>query len=207
MANKRKYPKNPYTYILSYPDGTPYYVGLGQGNRAWTTGRNKWAERIREKIERSGGSVLIEVLEHETRDEAVAHEIELIAQYGRRDNNTGILVNLSDGGEGPTGIVRSDEWRRKRSALQSGRPCHENSRQAVKKAMVGNKHRLGKKHSDHTIASLRVINKDNWNKRSEDSKTKHAELHRARMMSLTPEERSERARKAGQSRRRKNTCL
>jgi hypothetical protein len=41
--------------------------------------------------------------------------IRLIAFYGRIDNGTGCLRNLTDGGEGVTGRIQPEEERRRRS--------------------------------------------------------------------------------------------
>jgi len=42
-------------------------------------------------------------------------ECEFIALYGRKNNNTGILSNLSDGGDGSVGAVYTEERRKKQS--------------------------------------------------------------------------------------------
>ena len=44
---------------------------------------------------------------------ALALERRMIAWYGRIDTATGILRNRSDGGEGPAGIIRTEEHKRK----------------------------------------------------------------------------------------------
>jgi hypothetical protein len=50
-----------------------------------------------------------------TEDEAFELEKELIKKYGRKDNGTGILRNLTDGGEGPSGAIVKDETKIKLS--------------------------------------------------------------------------------------------
>jgi hypothetical protein len=44
----------------------------------------------------------------------------MIAKYGRIDNNTGCLSNLSDGGEGPAGFTHTEEAKKKISESHSG---------------------------------------------------------------------------------------
>ena len=53
-------------------------------------------------------------------EEACKKEIEFIALYGRRNNKTGTLVNLTDGGEGSLGVIFSNETLQKRSIALSG---------------------------------------------------------------------------------------
>jgi hypothetical protein len=71
-------------------DSTPYYVGKG---------KNK---RYKEKHTVSIPSLdrIVIVKDSLTDEEAIALEIELIKFYGRKDIKTGILRNLTDGGEG-----------------------------------------------------------------------------------------------------------
>ena len=50
-----------------------------------------------------------------TEADALQAEMLLIAKYGRKDNGTGILRNLTDGGEGTSGHVPSEETRKKKA--------------------------------------------------------------------------------------------
>jgi hypothetical protein len=82
-------------YVYAYlrkSDDTPYYIGKGKGNRAWDKGHSCTVPNDTSKI------VLLK--ENISEQEALDLEIELIAQYGRKDLGTGILRNLTDGGEG-----------------------------------------------------------------------------------------------------------
>jgi hypothetical protein len=95
--------------------GTPYYIGKGCGDRAWDfrhhtnrTPKNKSDVIIME-------SGLTEL-------GAFALERRLIRWWGRKDKKTGILLNLTDGGEGGTGRVTSESAKQKLSKHFTGRP-------------------------------------------------------------------------------------
>jgi hypothetical protein len=99
-----------YVYLYLREDGTPYYVGKGKGNRAF---KNR-GRRMKPPINKTR---IIFHAENLTEEEAFALEKELIAKYGRKDNDTGILRNLTDGGEGTSGIIFSDERKAKLSEI------------------------------------------------------------------------------------------
>lgn len=106
-----------YTYIWSNANG-PFYVGKGQGRRAHSVSQRSPEFKA---IYAEGGCSVEIVDEFVLETQAHAHEIELIAKYGRRDVG-GPLVNKSDGGEGgATGVVRSEETRAKMSAANRNR--------------------------------------------------------------------------------------
>jgi len=91
-------------------DGTPYYIGIGNPRRPYKGRRRCGHPPSRDRI-----IILHENLEWE---EACRIEKELIAFYGRKDLGTGILRNLTDGGEGA--VNPSKETREKISKSTSG---------------------------------------------------------------------------------------
>jgi hypothetical protein len=110
-----------YVYVYRDPRPTknnqPVYVGKGTGDRDlshWSRGsHNKpFQDFIAHLKVRSLIALCERVFETENESEAFAKEIELIALYGRRDRKLGSLFNLTDGGEGASGAVRSDADKR-----------------------------------------------------------------------------------------------
>lgn len=131
-----------YTYILKNPiTDLPFYIGVGKENRksalrredqhthdAIKLGEGKKLKKPNKhklntilQILDQGLEVLViidEMFEIETT--AFNKEIKLIAQYGRKDLGTGILTNMTDGGEGR--LNPSKESREKLSKAMLGRP-------------------------------------------------------------------------------------
>jgi hypothetical protein len=124
------YPKNYYVYMYLREDGTPYYIGKGKHRRAWVnTGRT---------INRPQDESRIEIhTDNLTEDEALSLEIELIAEYGRKDNGTGILRNLTDGGDGVSGLRHNEETKRKISEAGTNRQHTEETRRKMSKSHKG----------------------------------------------------------------------
>lgn len=107
-----------YVYVYRDPRPTknnqPVYVGKGTGDRDlshWSRGsHNKPFQDFIAHLKVRGLVAPCErVLETDIEAEAFAKEIELIALYGRRDLKKGPLFNLTDGGEGASGAIRTDE--------------------------------------------------------------------------------------------------
>jgi hypothetical protein len=94
-----------YTYIYFRKNGTPYYVGKGSGFRVICK------QRLTSVPDRA--RILVEHWDSEER----AFEMEkwYIRLFGRKDNGTGILRNRTDGGDGASGAIKSEETRRKTS--------------------------------------------------------------------------------------------
>lgn len=92
--------------------GEVFYIGKGEGNRHKSKqGRNPYWHNI---VQAHGYK--IEILQHyESEEDAFHAEQELISELGRKDLGKGLLVNMSDGGEGASGAVRTPEQRQRYS--------------------------------------------------------------------------------------------
>src|ERR1019366_6971835 len=103
-----------YVYALFRPDGTPFYVGKGKGNRishhGTTHGSNDYANKIINKAKREGLECPRVILREGLNElEAFEYEILFIKAIGRKDLEEGPLVNFTDGGEGASGRKCSPE--------------------------------------------------------------------------------------------------
>ena len=82
-----------YTYAYLREDGTPYYIGKGRGRRVYYC-KNRKSCRVQPK------NKILFLKKNLTEKEAFKHEIYMIDVLGRKDLKTGILRNLTEGGEG-----------------------------------------------------------------------------------------------------------
>jgi hypothetical protein len=141
-----------YTYFWLRYDGTPYYIGKGQGKRAFGVG----GHRVNPPKDKA--YILIQM--HPSERAALDAEIFFIAYYGRKDLHTGCLRNQTNGGDkGASGL--SSEVRAKMGVIH-----------------LGNKNSLGRKASAETCAKISAakLGKPAWNKDIPMSKEQKSKL-------------------------------
>lgn len=165
-----------YTYLHCKPDGTPFYVGKGRGNRALKfSERSAHHKSVVAKYGRE--SIDVFIFPRESEQDAFDTEIRWIAQFMREGHN---LANKTNGGEGmsnPTLEVRakisaanknkiiSEEHRQLLSTLHKGNTYakgtkrSESFRAEMSARLIGNTHTLGQKATDQTRAKLSAARK------------------------------------------------
>lgn len=161
-------------YLFNYE---PFYIGKGCGNRKddhikYGNKENKHFDRRIKKIRRIVGHDPFVMPYKEFLTEQTSFELEMlmISIIGRRDLKRGPLCNLTDGGDGSSGRIISDETRekirignknrppvseetRKRMSISNkGRILSEEHKRKIGESQKGNKnHNFGKKQTKETI--------------------------------------------------------
>jgi len=169
-----------YTYAYLREDKTPYYIGKGKGDRI-----NSKQRSIKPPKDKSRILLLKQNL---TEAEAFKHEIYMIFLYGRKDLGTGILYNMTNGGEGSSGWVPSEESRKKMSQSIKGKTHSEESKIKMSEAHKGNTYCLGKTLSEKHKKNLSEANKGEKNSfygktHSEESRKKISDIHKGKTVS------------------------
>lgn len=126
---------NYYIYVhRKATTGEIFYVGKGKDKRAWShSGRTDFWKRV---VSKHG--LIVEIHTYGIQEwYAFELESELIALYGRLDTKTGCLVNMCDGGEGPSGVIQSDATRKKISDARKGIKFSEDHRRKISQKRKG----------------------------------------------------------------------
>lgn len=165
-------------YVYTYRDQKGiFYVGKGKGKRAFDHLNPTYKSRVAAKVRNMNETPIVDIWNVDSETKALELEVKLISLLGRKDLGTGRLMNLTNGGDGASGICRSEETKRKNSIANTGRIFSEEHRANISKSRTGKKHSqdtllkmslskkgkaqcgtgmLGKKHSPETRAKMRA---------------------------------------------------
>ena len=151
---------NYYVYIHRRKDNkTVFYVGISRQEKYFRvntkTGRNPIWNNIVNKYGFTG-EVLFSDL---SKEDACLIEKALIKSYGRINTNSGVLANLTAGGDGSVDCPKSIETKNKMSKARVGKPLSEEIKNKMSET------RKGKKASDITKAKLSIIAKNKFSKK------------------------------------------
>lgn len=145
-----------YTYLHCKPDGTPFYVGKGNSDRAYRLDGSRKNQHHKNIVAKHGKeNILVYIFPCESEQQAFADEIKQIAQLRREGYE---LCNMTDGGEGLSGYICSDETKIKLSIANKGKQSclgHTQSRETIEKRMLkirGKERKKGYKQTAEHIA-------------------------------------------------------
>lgn len=176
-----------YVYVHYRPDDTPFYVGKGSGQRAYTCFKRNPA--YSNCVAKHGAeNIHIRVYPQDTEEEAFAAEVRLIAEFKRAGFK---LHNIAPGGLGSAkGRIISQTVRDKISKTMSGRPHpptrlgavnSPEHRARISKALTGLRHSSETKNKLSVIATGRIVSAETKAKQSAAAKADWAKRKSAKI--------------------------
>jgi hypothetical protein len=163
-----------YTYAYLREDRTPYYIGKGEGRRAYSKNHRVIVPPVNR---------ILFLKKNLLEKDALKHEEYMIKVFGRKDNQTGILENLTDGGVATSGYNKTEKekeylrnlWKGEKSP-HYGIPKTTEIRKKMSESQIGEKnHKYGKKLTDDEKKRISEKMKGRpapWNKRNHSSEEK-----------------------------------
>jgi len=148
MVNPNRF----YTYAYLREDKTPYYIGKGTGGRAHHKGK-RCVKPPKDK------SKIIFLKNNLTEEEAFKHEIYMISVFGRKDLGTGILHNRTDGGDGSSGFIFTEEMKEKMSVASKRKMTPEFINFLYVKKMEKKKEKYKLTHLDGNVVYVENLKK------------------------------------------------
>lgn len=185
MENERKY------YIYAYLDISkkvektysnlglsflyePFYIGKGKGDRYIShfkghrlKSKTYISNKINHLISIDKKPTVVKLYENLTEEEAFELERHLISTIGRHNDKKGPLVNITDGGEGVSGLKHTEESRSKMSLKGEKHPNFGKNLQESTKEKISEKLKLNnpmKNPKTSEKVRLKNLGRTPWNK-------------------------------------------
>lgn len=150
-------------------DGQVFYVGKGHGQRAYETRRRNfhWTNTYNKH------GRIVEIIKYMMSEkDALQLEIETIALYGRDS-----LCNYTNGGEGSSGRVVSDECKRKISKSKKGTVLTAEHIEKIRITSTGRKHSDDAKRKIGESNSRRIVSEQTKAKMTNNMPTKKSVIN------------------------------
>lgn len=143
---------------IRHDKNEPFYIGIGSDTPYYKRANERARRGLFWKKIIAKTSYSIEILFDDISfEDAKIKEIEFIKLYGRKDLNTGCLVNLTDGGDGLINKVYTPEYRKNLSDSMRGRVLTEEHKAKLRS------YRIGIPNSPETRLKLSIANKGRVN--------------------------------------------
>lgn len=189
---------------IRHDKNEPFYIGIGRDDggeykRAYHGSQLRKSSVIWNRIVAKTTYEVEIIIDGISWEYAICKEKEFIKLYGRINNKTGTLANMTDGGEGSVGRVYTDEIREKIGKAWRGKKQTKEMCEKKRIAMTGrevsletreklSKANKGKTISQETKEYLRKINKGrpNYKLRGRKHSDEYKQKCRERMIGYSP---------------------